>query len=258
MPIVQPELCIVMPAYNEEGCIQEVVKKWIGAIDALGVSSGALVVVNDGSRDRTGALLDEVAKTQPKLILIHQTNGGHGKALRTAYDKAVEIGARWVFHVDSDDQFESSEIALLWNKRTQSNFILGYRRERHDALHRLVITRILRAVYFTLFGCWLRDSNIPFRLIEGNYLKILLKHLSPTLFAPNIFLSVLAARDGQDLMALPVSHRERGTGIVSIVRWRLIKACLRCVRELVEFRLALRGALKDIKAQREALHLRGR
>ena len=56
MPAAGPELCIVMPAYNEEGCIQEVVKKWLSAIDALGVTSGALVVVNDGSKDRTGAL----------------------------------------------------------------------------------------------------------------------------------------------------------------------------------------------------------
>ena len=258
MPAAGPELCIVMPAYNEEGCIQEVVKKWLSAIDALGVTSGALVVVNDGSKDRTGALLDEVAKTLPKLVVVHQPNGGHGKALRTAYDKAVQLGARWVFHVDSDDQFDSSEISLLWNRRSESNFMLGFRRERHDALHRLVITRVLRVLNFVLFGTWLRDSNIPFRLIQGDYLHILLDQISPTVFAPNIFLSVLAARDGQKLMSQPISHRERGTGVVSIVRWRLIKACLRCVRELIDFRLSLGAALKQIKTRRQALNLGGR
>ncbi|MBN8547765.1 MAG: glycosyltransferase family 2 protein [Deltaproteobacteria bacterium] len=247
-----------MPAYNEEGCIKDVVKKWISAIDGLGLESGLLIVVNDGSKDRTGAMLDEAAKTYPKLVVVHQTNGGHGKALRTAYDKAVELGAQWVFHVDSDDQFDSAELAILWNKRSQSNFILGFRRDRHDAFHRLVITRILRVLNFVLFGSWLRDSNIPFRLIQGDYLKILLGHINPTVFAPNIFLAVLAARDGQDLMAIPITHRERETGTVSIVRWRLIKACLRCVRELIDFRLALPSALKDIKAQRAALNLRGR
>lgn len=258
MPPSNPELCIVMPAYNEEGCIREVVEKWISALDIAGAKSGALVVVNDGSKDRTGALLDEAAKSFPRLVVVHQQNGGHGKALRTAYDKAVELGAQWVFHVDSDDQFDNSEISLLWNKRGESNFMLGFRRERHDALHRLVITRILRALNFVLFGTWLRDANIPFRLIEGRYLKILLDQISPTVFAPNIFLAVLAARDGQDLKFVPITHRERGTGIVSIVRWRLIKACLRCVRELVEFRLSLPGALKQIKSRREAVQLRGR
>jgi glycosyltransferase involved in cell wall biosynthesis len=242
-----------MPAYNEEGCIEQVVKTWLRAIPATGASSGVLVVVNDGSRDRTGAILDSLASQEPHLVVVHQVNGGHGKALRTAYDKAVELDARWVFHVDSDDQFEASDLKLLWERRQESHFILGFRRSRHDAFHRLVITRILRALNFLLFGAWLRDANIPFRLIRGQYLKILLSSISPTVFAPNIFLAVLAVKDGQNVMSIPVTHRERETGKVSIVRWRLIKACLRCVRELIEFRLRLRPALRHIRSERERI-----
>lgn len=248
----KPELCIVMPAYNEEGCIQAVARMWLEALKSIGVASYRLVVVNDGSRDRTGALLDEVAATEPNLLVIHQANGGHGKALRTAYEKAVELKAQWVFHVDSDDQFDPRELSLLWNQRAHSFFILGFRRERHDALHRLVITRILRVLNFILFGAWLRDANIPYRLIHGNYLAALLQCISPDVFAPNIFLSVLAAKDGQDVMSIPISHRERETGVVSIVRWRLIKACLRCVRELAEFRMKLRSNLRFLRQQRAA------
>jgi glycosyltransferase involved in cell wall biosynthesis len=247
-----------MPAYNEEGCIQEVVKKWAATPQSLGLSSGLLVVVNDGSRDRTGQLLDEVAKNDPRILVVHQQNGGHGKALRTAYDKAVELGARWVFHCDSDDQFDSGEVALLWKERSKSNFITGFRQERHDAFHRLVITRILRALNFIFFGAWLRDSNIPFRLIQGDYLKLLLNCISPTVFAPNIFLAVLAKKDGQDLMSIPISHRERETGKVSILGMRLIKACFRCVRELADFKMKLPSALKYLKTERAALNLRGR
>lgn len=253
----QPTLCIVMPAYNEEGCIQEVVRGWLEVFERVATPDAKLVVVNDGSRDRTGALLDELANSSEQLIVVHQANGGHGKALRTAYDKAVELDAQWVFHVDSDDQFDTRDFELLWKERQRSLFILGFRRARHDALHRLVITRIMRTLNLMLFGAWLRDANIPFRLIEGKYLRILLDAVPPNVFAPNIFLSVLAARDGQNLMFIPVSHKERGTGKVSIVRWRLIKACLRCVGELLEFRMKLGSLLRTIRTRRQQLGLPG-
>ncbi len=253
-----PELCIVMPAYNEEGCIQPVVRGWLGVLRKLGVSNPRLVVVNDGSKDNTGALLDEVAKSDGNLTVVHQPNGGHGRALRHAYEKAVELHSAWVFHVDSDDQFDPADLEKLWQLRSKSNFISGFRQSRHDALHRLVITRIMRTMNLFLFGAWLKDANVPFRLIEGQYLKLLLEAVPATVFAPNIFLSVLAARDGQDLMFIPVGHRERETGKVSIVRWRLIRACLRCVRELAEFRLKLGETLRNLKEQRRALKLSGR
>ena len=253
-----PELCIVMPAYNEEGCIQPVAKGWVEALKTLGVANPRLVVVNDGSKDRTGTLLDEVAKTEPILTVVHQQNAGHGRALRHAYEKAVSLGAVWVFHVDSDDQFDPADLEKLWSLRSRSNFISGFRQDRHDGLHRLVITRIMRTMNLLLFGAWLKDANVPFRLIEGRYLKLLLEAVPATVFAPNIFLSVLAKRDGQDLMFIPVGHRERETGKVSIVRWRLIKACLRCVRELADFRMKLGGTLRRLKQQRQALGLSGR
>lgn len=242
------ELCIVMPAYNEEGCIREVVRSWLQTLGDLDVVGGRLVVVNDGSRDETGDILDQLGAENQALRVVHQKNGGHGRALRNAYEQALLLQPEWVFHVDSDDQFNNDDLRLLWNERTRSKFLIGYRKKRHDAMHRLVITRILRLVGFLFFGAWLRDSNIPFRLIEGRYLKALLEQVPPTVFAPNIFLAVLARRDGQDLMEIPVEHRDRRTGKVSIVRWRLIKACLRCVRELFEFRLALGGKLRSLRA----------
>ncbi|MBX7143541.1 MAG: glycosyltransferase family 2 protein [Oligoflexia bacterium] len=244
-----------MPAYNEQGCIASVVTRWLNELRQLSGGLGRLVVVNDGSKDKTPQILDELAASNPDLIVVHQQNGGHGRALRTAYDKAVALDAEWVFHVDSDDQFVCADLEALWARRGESHFLLGYRANRHDAFHRLIITRILRALTLIFFGSYLKDSNVPFRLIRGAYLKLLLNVVPATVFAPNIFLSVLAARDRQKLMFLPVQHKERETGKVSIVRWRLIKACLRCVRELFEFRVTLRASLQKIRDGRAQLGL---
>ncbi|MDC0358479.1 glycosyltransferase family 2 protein [Oligoflexia bacterium] len=248
-----PELCIVMPAYNEEGCIANVVKAWCAIFDAHPFSDPKLIVVNDGSKDNTAQILDGLQQQEKRLVAVHQVNAGHGRALRSAYEQAAALDAQWVFHVDSDDQFVTSDFMLLWEQREASHFILGYRKSRFDAFHRLVITRILRAVNLVLFGRYVIDANVPFRLIEGGYLKKLLSVVPDTVFAPNIFLSILAALDGQDIMHIPVHHQDRQTGTVSIVKLGLIKACLRCVKELALFRLTLKESLRKI-SQEEVSH----
>jgi dolichol-phosphate mannosyltransferase len=243
-----PELIIAMPAYNESECIEAVSKKWLGSFDTLKLSNAKLIIVNDGSKDNTGAILEEVAKKDPRLLVVNQQNGGHGNALLNAYKKALEFSPAWVFHTDSDDQFSPADLKVLWEKRNQSKFILGYRQVRHDAFHRLVITKILVVLNFILFRVFLKDSNVPFRLIQGDYLKKLLSVLPPDLFAPNIFLTALAARDGQDLMHIPISHEDRKTGQVSIVKFKLIKVCFRTAKELFLFSMSLNSRVRALNS----------
>lgn len=254
----QSELVLVMPAYNEEGCIAEVITQWSTQLASMQLKSYCLIIVNDGSKDKTGEILDQIKSANSSIIVVHQQNAGHGMALRSAYEKALSLNPEWVFHVDSDDQFVPQDLQSLWAQRHRSNFMLGFRQKRFDATHRLVITRILRLLNLILFGVALRDANIPFRLVRASYLKLLLSIVPATVFAPNIFLSVLAARDGQDLISMPVSHRDRQTGVVSIVRWRLIKACLRCVAELWSFRLNLNKSLIYLRHERAKLNLNGK
>jgi dolichol-phosphate mannosyltransferase len=244
-----PLLTIVMPAYNEEGCIAAVASQWLGLLTQIDPSKtqSQLIVGNDGSKDRTGAILDQVAKTDSRLRVMHKPNEGHGLTLLRLYREALKTQPQWVFHVDSDDQFKPDDFHALWQHRKDSKFILGYRRVRHDAFHRLIITRIVRLLNLALFQCYIPDANVPYRLIEGKYLARLLTALGGEPFAPNIFLAVLAARDKQKLFHFPVNHEDRKTGVVSIIRWKLIKVCLRSARELAAFRFALGSKLKMLR-----------
>lgn len=230
------QLAIVIPAYNEAACIKAVIQEWLEVADA---ADGLLVVVNDGSRDATGALLDEMALKAPRLRVIHQANAGHGAAVLHGYREALFLRPAFVFQTDSDDQFKAADFWKLWEKRTLSPFIIGHRQSRHDAFHRLVITRILRGLNVVLFGAAIKDANIPFRLIRADYLAELLELLPAMPFAPNVFLSILAHKSGSALLEIPITHQERHTGTVSILRWRLFKACLRTARELGRFRIRL-------------------
>lgn len=236
-----------MPAYNEEACIADVVRSWVGEFTRLFGSNFRVVVVNDGSRDRTGEILDTISASEPRLRVVHQKNSGHGGALLRGYREALALDSAYVFHVDSDDQFKPGDFKQLWIRRAESRCILGHRSVRHDAFHRLVITRILRLVLLLLYGCNVKDSNIPFRLLERRFLEEALRIIPPDTFAPNIFTAVLGARVGATLMHLPVSHEDRKTGTVSIVRWKLIRVCFRCVGELWHFRRILAENVPGLK-----------
>ena len=114
---------------------------------------------------------------------------------------------------------------------------------------RLFITRILRGTIALVYGTYILDSNIPFRLIEGQYLKKLLDQLpNPEPFAPNIFLAVMAKKAGQELFNIPITHKDRETGTVSIVKWTLWKVALRSFMELLKFRVELNAKVKAIRA----------
>jgi len=172
--------------------------------------------------------------------VVHQQNGGHGNAVLNGYAEAMKQDPEWVFQVDSDNQFLPIDFPKLWERRNESDFILGYRKKRYDEFNRLVITRIVRVLIFMLYRVFVTDSNIPYRLIKGSYMKLLLRDLPGRPFAPNIFLSVMAKKDGNDLMFIPVTHKERETGQVSIIKWKLLKVCFRSARELLSFAFTIK------------------
>lgn len=239
-----PQLVIVMPAYNEAACIEKVAKSWLRIAEA---HHGILLIVNDGSRDKTGEVLNHIARQEPLLKVVHQENAGHGNAVRNGYEHALQTGAEFIFQTDSDDQFNPEDFAKLWDARYESPFILGYREVRHDPLVRIVISRLNAVLILTLFGAEIRDANVPFRLIHSEFLAQLLQLVPRGVFIPNIFLSVLAAKSAATLLEIPVGHRERKTGVVTLNR-RLYEVCRRCFDEVRAFKRAAPQWEKRLKA----------
>ncbi len=240
-----PEAVVVMPAYNEAGCIEEVVREWVAAV-------GRVVVVNDGSRDNTGAILDRLAAELPTLHVIHQKNSGHGTALMTGYRAALGMDVPWVFQTDSDGQFLASDFRLLWERREESEFLAGRRFERDDHPARIWLSKLHARILQMLFGVALADSNVPYRLMRASLLRRLLEKVPQGSFAPNVMLSVLAAREGHELAFIPVSHRARQTGVVSIRGWKTLQVGLLVFRQLLHFRRSLREDESRIASDRAA------
>jgi glycosyltransferase involved in cell wall biosynthesis len=225
-----------MPVYNEEECIQSVIESWLDVLQKI--EPARLLIIDDGSKDKTGAVLDKLAQKHKRLTVIHQVNGGHGSAVYNGYMRALTDRAEWIFQVDSDDQIPAKDFTLLWNRRDESPFILGRRFDRHDPIYRIILSRINRALIFLVFGVYLRDPNIPFRLMRGDFLSGLFKKFNlEGIFAPNVFLSILARKNGAPTLDIPIEHKIRESGTPSLKPLKLIKVCLRCIKELFLLRI---------------------
>jgi dolichol-phosphate mannosyltransferase len=244
----QLDLCMAMPAYNEEECIEKVVKEWNDGFSSLNIKY-KMVIVNDGSIDKTLERLKSLSNEIPELVLLDQKNQGHGVALRYAYEECLNINPKWIFQTDSDDQFKFNDFNKLWDIRNEFTFLLGHRKNRHDPAMRLFITKVLKLILKTIFTFRIVDANVPFRLLNTSYFRVVLKYIPIHFFAPNIFLTVLAYKSGLPVFVTPVEHIERQTGVVSIVSTRLLKACLQSFWELLKFRVRLTFITIKIKSE---------
>jgi glycosyltransferase involved in cell wall biosynthesis len=225
-----------MPAYNEEGAIAEAcaeVREWV----LERIPGSELIVVDDGSRDRTGAILDALAAGDPRIRVMHKPNGGHGPALRSGIETAT--GDRLLL-VDSDRQIPLSAFPALWDAvEAGRDAAFGVRSKREDPRLRLWLTRLIRGTLPLVFGVRLRDANVPFKLLKRGLWEAARPCIPAETLAPSLFLAVFARVRGYDLAEIAVPHRERRTGTVSIRRWRLVKFCARAFRQLLAFRRRL-------------------
>jgi len=229
-----PRVIVVMPACNEEVCIAQVCREWLTMLES--VDGFRLVVIDDGSRDRTPAILKAVAVAHPALEVVRQRNAGHGAAILNGYRRALEMGAEWIFQVDSDGQFDPWDFTRLWERSERFGFVMGYRRRRKDPLHRRALSAALRLLIRLRFGVRLRDPNAPFRLMEARLLAELLPRLPEGVFAPNILLAILARKSGGGFCEVPVHHRARRGGTGSLGWMRLVRVLPQCLGELLRFR----------------------
>jgi glycosyltransferase involved in cell wall biosynthesis len=153
------------PAYNDAGTIASMVVTALLTLREL-TDDYEVLVINDGSRDHTPQVLDELARIYPDEVRIihHPQNRGYGGALRSGFAQATK---EWIFYTDGDAQYDPRELKnLVALVDDEMDFINGWKIERHDPLHRIVIGRIYQYFIKFLFSLELRDVDCDFRLMR--------------------------------------------------------------------------------------------
>lgn len=127
-----------------------------------------VIVVNDGSSDGTAAVLDELARKNPAVRVIHhQRNRGYGGALRTGFLSATKD---LVFYTDGDGQYDVNELAklipLMPSLDANVDVVNGYKIKRSDAKRRVILGATYKMLARLLFQLPIRDVDCDFRLMR--------------------------------------------------------------------------------------------
>ena len=209
------KLFIIMPAYNEEENIHNVIAQWHPVAERISPDS-RLVVIDDGSRDRTLTIARNLKKTYPRLIVLTKENLGHGPAVLYGYRYAVSKGADYVFQTDSDGQTLPSEFPIFWKNRRKCGLLIGSRVKRMDGLSRIFVTWVLQMVLLIIFRIPIRDANTPYRLMQCSELKKVLTKVPENFFLSNVLITVIYTKQNRGVHYYPITFLERQNGSNSI------------------------------------------
>src|SRR3954463_2307070 len=157
-------LSIFFPAYNDSGTIASLVITALRTAREL-TPDFEVIVVNDGSADKTAEILEELARLYPQVRIVHhERNRGYGGALRTGFQTATR---ELIFYTDGDAQYDPAEMEVLWRRFDEEvDLVNGYKISRSDPLHRIIIGRIYHHTVKILFGLTVRDVDCDFRMMR--------------------------------------------------------------------------------------------
>ena len=205
------KLVIIIPAYNEELNIESSVMK---ALAYLGDKEGEVIVVNDGSLDRTGKIIDRLASEHPGRVraIHHAKNEGYAPALRDGF---LTARCDWIFYTDADNQFVLKEIDKLTALSEGADLVIGYRADRRDPPFRKFAARVYNAMVRFAFGLrGVSDIDCAFKLFRRNVFDRI--RIESKYFLIDAEILIKAHRLGMVIRETPVSHLPRKLGASTV------------------------------------------
>ena len=218
-------LSVILPAYNEEGNIERTLLEAVAYLEKK-FEPYEVIVVNDGSVDRTGEAVSAISSSNPRIILVnHPENRGYGSALRTGFDRA---SFDYIFLMDSDGQFDIRELDHFLPSLEDSVVLIGYRKKRADSFIRTLNAWLYHVYIRIIFGLNAKDIDCAFKIFpRAAYEKIRPIKSGGALFSAELLIKLI--RNGVRIKEIPVSHYPRlfgkQTGANLGVILRMFKEC---------------------------------
>ncbi len=202
------ELSVFFPAYNEENNIEHTVLTAIETCKKI-AQKYEIIVVNDGSKDKTGEICDKLASQFPEVkIITHNPNRGYGGALKSGFYAARY---EYIAFTDSDGQFDFSQIEHFIPFFDEYKVIIGYRKKRVEGFLRALNAKAWGSLVNLLFGMRVKDVDCAFKVFKKEVIDAI-----PVLEAEGALIStellVKIKKAGYAIKQIPVDHLPRKGG----------------------------------------------
>jgi len=220
-------ISLFFPAYNDAPSLPSLLHRTFETLRRVAVDY-EVIVVNDGSADETGKILEELRqKYAPFLrIVTHDRNRGYGAALRSGFAAATK---EYIFYTDGDGQYDPAELENLLRAVTPATGLVnGYKTRRSDPWHRIAIGWLYNSFARWLFRIRLRDVDCDFRLIRRS--RLAPESLRSTGGPICIELVRSIELSGSQVIEIPVDHYPRRYGRSQFFRvrslaWTFLQLC---------------------------------
>ena len=202
------ELSVFFPAYNEEKNIKNTVERAAEILPQI-ASKYEIIIVDDGSTDKTGKIADEITGEDKFIRVVHHhPNKGYGAALKSGF---LNSRYSWVAFTDADGQFDFSEIKKFLPFIDKADLILGYRIKRADSILRRFGAFVWFLIARILFGLDVKDYSCGFKLIKRRVFEAV-QPLEAEEKITQIEILIKAKRQGFKFAEVGVSHYPRKFG----------------------------------------------
>ena len=200
-------LSLVLPAHNEEENIGIVIDRAFEILPGF-ADDFEIIVVNDGSRDRTAAIIDELGRNHPEVRPHHHAvNRGYGGALTTGFKAST---GDYVMFMDADRQFDIVDLGLLRPFIGKFDIVAGFRKERNDPFVRRMNAEIFNLAVRALFGVHLHDIDCAFKVFRGDQIRAIELTESGALI--NTEMQAKLRRQKASIQQVAVNHYPRVAG----------------------------------------------
>jgi glycosyltransferase involved in cell wall biosynthesis len=201
-------ISVFFPAYNDEASIAALVTEALALLPGL-TDDFEVIVVNDGSTDGTARVLDELARADGRVRVVHHgVNRGYGAALRTGFASATK---ELVFYTDGDGQYDVRELTRLRPLLVEGvDIVNGYKIQRADGWQRKAIGAVYNGLAHLLFSIPIRDVDCDFRLLRRRAVEQV--ELVSSSGSICVELVHKLHRAGRVFAEVPVRHRPRAHG----------------------------------------------
>ena len=219
-----PGISVFLPSHNEEANVERVVRGYLEALPAV-AEAYEVIVVDDGSSDRTGAIADALARQDSHVKVVHhEKNRGYGGAVISGIHAATQP---YVVLADGDGQFDPKEVARLAEFVPEYDVVAGKRIHRADPLMRRINGKAWTTLVRVVLGIGISDIDCGFKLFKRKFLDGMELRAHGAMISTELMARV--AGRGAKIKEVGVSHLPRLAGEQSGAN---LKVIARAFREL--------------------------